>query len=182
MKAALAARFDAHLSEIDAAPRDVGRVEMIVRRPAIGEREVLKEAAVDPVFGVVGDDWVRRSSRSTVDGRPDVRTQVTLMSVRVLNALAPERATWAWAGDQFLIDFDLSVEALPPGTRLVIGSAVLEVGDKPHAACAKFAARFGTDALRWLNSAEGRSRRLRGVNARAIAGGTVRVGDEIRRA
>jgi MOSC domain-containing protein YiiM len=81
-----------------------------------------------------------------------------------------------------IVDFDLSVENLPPGTRLAVGSAVVEVSETPHTGCSKFRARFGDDALRWVNAPEGRALRLRGMNARIVESGTVRVGDAIRKA
>jgi MOSC domain-containing protein YiiM len=107
---------------------------------------------------------------------------VTLINVRVLEAIEPDRSRWPLAGDQLLVDFDLSIANLPPGARIVVGEAELEISVKPHTGCAKFSARFGADALRWINSPDGRDARLRGVGARVIRGGTVRVGDAILRA
>jgi MOSC domain-containing protein YiiM len=85
------------------------------------------------------------------------------------------------AGDQLYVDLDLSPVNLPPGTRLALGSAVIEVTDQPHLGCAKFAARFGEEALRFVNSRVGRGLRLRGLNARVVVSGTVRAGDAIRK-
>jgi MOSC domain-containing protein YiiM len=134
------------------------------------------------VEGVVGDSWLSRGSSSRPDGSANPEAQVTIMSVRVLAAIEPDRARWALAGDQLLVDADLSVANLPPGTRLAVGEALLEVSEEPHTGCAKFSARFGSDALRWINSPLGRDLRMRGVNLRVIRGGTVRVGDELRKA
>jgi hypothetical protein len=166
------AALDAGLVEIRRSPKNGGRVELIVRRPAEGEREVLEEAVLDPVEGLVGDRW--RKSRS-----PDPRTQVTLANARVaaLLAVSPERRPLA--GDQLYVDLDLSAENLPPGTRLAVGSAALEVSEVPHTGCAKFMARFGKDALSWVSTKEGRALNLRGINARVVTGGVVRVGDAI---
>jgi MOSC domain-containing protein YiiM len=91
----------------------------------------------------------------------------------------PERDGWAQAGDQLYLDLDISHANLPAGTRLRLGSAVLEVTDQPHLGCHKFRARFGTDALRFVNSKVGRELRLRGMNARVMTPGTVRVGDRV---
>lgn len=66
-----------------------------------------------------------------------------------------------------------------PATRLTVGDAEIEVSEKPHTGCAKFSARFGKDALRFVNSPEGRKLRLRGMNARITKSGTIRVGDSI---
>jgi hypothetical protein len=173
--------LDRYLDDVRAAPRDVGRVELIVRRPAVDDREVLAEAVLDPVAGLVGDDWLRRISRSTPDGSADPASQLTLMCVRVLAAIEPDRSRWPLAGDQLYVDFDLGPENLPTGTRLTIGEAVVEVTAKPHLPCAKFGARFGDDARRWVDGPTGRALRMRGVKARIVEGGVVRVGDAIRK-
>jgi MOSC domain len=173
--------LDQHLASVRAAPRTAGRLELIVRRPAEDEREVLGEAVLDPDLGLVGDDWQRRGSRSTPDGAADPETQLTLISVRVFAAIEPDRTRWPLAGDQLYVDLDLAADNLPAGTRLAIGDAELEVSEMPHTGCAKFSARFGSDALRWINGPTGRELRMRGVNARIIRGGTVRAGDPVRR-
>jgi MOSC domain-containing protein len=173
--------LDAHLAHVEAAPVDGGRVELLVRRPAIDQREILAEAVLDPDTGLVGDGWLARGSRSTSDGSADPDAQLTLISVRVLEAFEPDRSRWPLAGDQVYVDLDLREDRLPAGTRLAIGTAVIEVSPAPHTGCAKFSARFGSDALRWINSPIGRAHRMRGLNARVITGGTIRPGDEIRR-
>ena len=140
------------------------------------------EAILDEVEGVVGDGWRARGSSRMPDGSANPDAQVTIMSTRVLAAIEPDRSRWPLAGDQVLVDADLSEATLPAGTRLAIGEALLEVSEAPHTGCAKFSARFGSDALRWINSPLGRELRMRGVNTRVIRGGVVRVGDELRRA
>ena len=125
-------------------------------------------------------DFERGSTR-TPDGNRNPESQVTLISTRVLRAIEQDTDRWPLAGDQLYVDFDLSIEALPPGSRLAIGSALLEVSEQPHTGCAKFSARFGSDALRWINSPVGRDLRMRGMNARVVRGGTVRAGDAVRR-
>jgi MOSC domain-containing protein YiiM len=99
------------------------------------------------------------------------------MNARVIALLAQSKERWQLAGDQLFIDLDISLENLPPGTRLALGSAVIEVTDHPHTGCAKFMSRFGKEALKFVNSAEGKALRLRGMNARVVQGGTIRVGD-----
>jgi MOSC domain-containing protein YiiM len=173
--------FEPHLDHVRAAPRDEGRLELIVRRPAVDEREAVPEARLDPELGLAGDGWLARGSRSTPDGTADPACQVTLISTRVLAAIEPDATRWPLAGDQLYVDFDLSEDALPPGSRVAIGSAVVEVSEKPHTGCAKFSARFGSDALRWINSPVGRAHRMRGLNARVVEPGTVREGDAVRR-
>lgn len=173
--------FSPSLADVQAAPADDGRVELLVRRPGVDQRELLSEAMLDTRVGVVGDDWVSRGSGMTPDGSPDPQAQLTLISTRVLRAIEPDADRWPLAGDQIYVDFDLRIEGLPAGSRLAIGSAVIEVSETPHTGCAKFSARFGSDALRWINSPLGRAHRMRGLNARIVQGGTVRVGDRVRR-
>jgi hypothetical protein len=173
--------FDAHLADILAAPTQVGRLELIVGRPGEGQRVLLDPASLDLALGLVGDNWRARGSNQTVDGGADPEAQVTVVNTRALRAIEPDRPRWPLAGDQLYVDFNLSIETLPPGSRLAIGSALIEVTPKPHAGCAKYSARFGSDALRWINSPVGRANRLRGLNARILIGGVVRTGDLIRR-
>jgi len=165
--------LDAGLGEIRRAPADGGTVDLIVRRPAEGEREVLTEAHLDTTRGLVGDRWL------DPDADPDC--QVTVMNVRVVALLAGARERWPLAGDQLYVDLDLSKANLPTGARLEIGSAVLEVTEVPHRGCKKFAARFGLDALRFVNNTEAYALRLRGVNTRVVRGGVVRPGDAVRK-
>jgi MOSC domain-containing protein YiiM len=161
-------RLEQSLDHIREAPADGGTVELIARRPAEDEREVLTEARLD-TFG------------RTPDGGPNPDSQLTLMNARAAAAIAGERERWALAGDQLYVDLDLSITNLPPGSRVQIGSAVIEFSETPHTGCAKFSARFGVDALKFVNSPTGRELRLRGANCRVIETGTVRAGDAIRK-
>ncbi len=176
-----AAEFEAGLEEIRKSPTAEGALELIVRREDVGLREVLDEAALDLADGLVGDSWKRRGSRSTPDGSADPEAQLTLMNARAAALIAVDRDRWALAGDQLYVDLDLSVDNLPPGTQLAIGAAVLEVSTEPHTGCAKFSTRFGSAAIRFVNSPTGRALRLRGMNAKVVVPGTVRTGDRIRR-
>ena len=174
--------LDESLDAIRTAPRDVGVVEMIVRRPSTGEREVVEEAVLDPALGLVGDNWYLRPARKPApDGKPDPERQLTVMSARAIAAIAGERAGWPLAGDQLYVDLDLGRENLPVGTQLLVGTAVLEVTAAPHTGCDKFTARFGSAASRWLNTPTGRALNLRGIHARILVGGVVRRGDAIRK-
>jgi len=173
------AELEAGLPEIRRAPEDEGVVELIVRRPAEGEREVLDEGVLDLEQGLVGDRWWS-SARSR--GEPvNTGTQLTLMNARVIGLIAPDRERWPLAGDQLYVDLDLGLENLPPGTRLSLGSAIIEVADEPHTGCAKFSARFGSAAIRFVNARDGRHLRPRGMNCRVVVPGTVRTGDAIRK-
>lgn len=175
------AELQAGLDTVRGSPPDGGRVELIVRRPAVDEREALLAAELDMATGLVGDTWPVRGSTSTPDGSPQPDAQLTVMNSRaaLLVARIPDRRMLA--GDQLYVDLDLSPANLPPGSRLAVGSAVIEVSARPHLGCAKFAARFGQDAWRFVNSRAGRELRLRGLNARIISSGTVRLGDSVRK-
>jgi MOSC domain-containing protein YiiM len=173
--------LEAGLPEIRLAPRDEGRLEMIVRRPAVGEREVLTEAMLDPADGLVGDSWKARASRRSKGGPPNPDMQLNLMGARTIDLIAGGRERWPLAGDQLFLDLDLSARSLPAGTRLALGEAVIEITAEPHTGCGKFSARFGVDAMKFVNSTEGRALNLRGVNARVVQAGRVRVGDLARR-
>ena len=173
--------LEAGLDEIRAAPRDEGVLRLIVRRPGIDEREVLQEAALDLAEGLVGDTWRIRGSSRTPDGSSHPDMQLNIMNARVIALLARQPDRWALAGDQLYVDLDLSAASLPPGTRLALGSAVIEVTNQPHTGCAKFMERFGKDALRFVNSPVGRELHLRGINAKVVSPGRIAVGDLARK-
>lgn len=173
--------LEAGLPAIRRSPKDQGRVELVVRRPAENEREMLAEAVLDTAHGLVGDAWRTRGSSRTKTGRAHRGRQLTLMNARVAALVAGGSDRWQLAGDQLYVDLDLSCDNLPPGTRLAVGSALIEVSEEPHRGCKKFAGRFGLDALRFVNSDVGRELNLRGINTRVVAGGIVRSGDPIRK-
>lgn len=174
-------RFEESLDQIRQAPADAGTVELIVARPAVDQRVVLTEARLDLANGLEGDTWQARGSSRTTDGSADPDAQLTLMNARVAAAVAGGRDRWSLAGDQLFVDLDLSVANLPPGSRVQIGSAVIEFSEPPHTGCAKFVARYGIDAQKFVNSATGRELRLRGANCRVVVAGTVRHGDVVRK-
>jgi MOSC domain-containing protein YiiM len=152
---------------------------MIVRRPAVEERDVLEQAEVDLDAGLLGDSWSERPSRSTADGKAHPEKQITLMNARAAALIAGERERWPLAGDQLYVDLALGYATLPPGSLLSIGDVVIEVTEPPHTGCAKFTKRFGVAALKFVNSEAGRELNLRGINARVDTPGTIRVGDTI---
>jgi hypothetical protein len=173
--------LEAALDHIRESPSEDGVLELIVRRPNQGEREVLEAGDLDPAHGLVGDSWSRRRSRYTADGSPDPDTQLNLMNARVVALVARVKERWPLAGDQLFVDFDLSAANVPAGTRLAIGSAVIEVTAQPHTGCGKFIERFGVDATKFVNSSIGRELHLRGINARVVGAGTIRVGDRVKK-
>jgi hypothetical protein len=117
--------LEAGLEEIARSPADDGVLEMIVRRPAVGVREMLAEGELDPAAGLVGDTWSQRRSRRTTDGSPHPDMQINIMNTRVVALVAQDRARWPLAGDQLFVDLDLGDANLPAGTCLSIGSAVI---------------------------------------------------------
>jgi hypothetical protein len=169
------------LDEIRDSPKSEGRLELIVRRPEVDAREVLERGELDRAEGLVGDNWRLRGSGGKPDGSPAPETQLTLMSSRAISLVAGTRDRWSLAGDQLFVDLDLSAVNLPPGTRLALGSAVVEITAKPHTGCKKFAQRFGRDALRFVSSPVGRRLNLRGLYAKVLQPGAIQVGDRVRK-
>lgn len=173
--------LEAGLPAIRQSPKDEGELKLIVRRPKINGREVVTEATLDPVEGLVGDNWrYRRSSRSA-DGAPHPEMQLNLINTRAIALIAPDESRWQLAGDQLFLDLDLSKENLPAGIRLALGTAVIEVTAEPHTGCKKFVARFGVEAMKFVNSEVGRELQLRGINAKVVQPGVIRVGDRARK-
>ena len=173
--------LEAGLASIRQSPRDEGLLRLIVRRPGVDAREVLDTGELNLEEGLVGDSWRLRPSSRSVDGRPHPDMQLNIMNARAAALVAQRDERWPLAGDQLYVDLDLSGENLPPWTRLAIGSAVIEVTDQPHTGCRKFVDRFGLDAMKLVNSPVGRALNLRGINARVVEPGTIRVGDVVRK-
>lgn len=173
------AELEAGVGAVRSSPRGRGTLELVVSRPGVDERAVLDEAHFDSDVGLVGDNWLVRGNRLREDGSADPDGQVTVMSARAAALIAGSRDRWPLVGDQLYVDLDLSGQHLPPGARLQIGTAVLEVTAKPHLGCDKFAARFGPAACRFVNSPAGRELNLRGINARVVEPGVAHAGDEV---
>jgi len=169
------------LDAIRQAPKDRGVLELIVRRPGVNERETRDVGALNCEEGLAGDSWNRRGSSRTPARTPHPDMQLNIMGVRAIALIAQDKARWPLAGDQLFIDMDLTAENLPPGTRLEIGSAIIEVTDQPHTGCGKFVERFGVDAMKFVNSPVGRELHLRGINAKVIQPGEIRVGDLVKK-
>lgn len=172
--------LEAGLDDVSRSPVDRGTVELIVRRPALFEREVLEAGELSLADGLVGDNWRQRGSRRTADGGPHPDMQLNVINARVSRLVAGDAdEVRALAGDQLHVDLDLSTSNLPTGTRLAVGSAVIEVTDQSHNGCPKFAARYGAAALRFVNTGVGKQLRLRGINAKVVVAGTIRRGDTV---
>ncbi len=173
--------LEAALDHLRQAPKDNGILQLIVCRPEEDQRQEMNEAELDPAKGLIGDNWIVRGSRRTVDGSAHPDMQINIMNARVTALVAQEKERWALAGDQLYIDMDLSKENLPAGSRIQVGSAVLEVSPLPHTGCHKFVARFGLDAMKFVNSEVGKELCLRGINAKVVQAGTVKVGHKVKK-
>jgi len=168
--------LEAALDHLREAPKDEGLLQLIVCRPDVDQRKILDVAELDPFKGLIGDNWVVRGSSKTPDGSPHPEMQINIMNARVTELVAQDKERWPLAGDQLYIDMDLSKENLPAGARIQVGSAVLEVSPLPHTGCHKFVSRFGADAMKFVNSPVGKQLCLRGINAKVIQAGVVKVG------
>jgi hypothetical protein len=172
--------LEAGLDDIRQSPRDRGTLDLIVRRPVVDGREVLEEVELSLGEGVVGDTWKARGSGRTDDGSPHPDMQLNVINARLSRLVGgDDDDVRALSGDQLHLDLDLSTDNLPAGTRLAIGDAVIEITDQPHTGCAKFAARFGKEALRFVNVGVGKQLRLRGINAKVVVPGTIHRGDPV---
>ncbi len=174
--------LDAHLDEVRKAPADGGKLELIASRPNIGERVLPAASSLSTESGLEGDNWSTRGQQQDPPREPNPDAQLTLMNRRAAQAVAGSQERWPLAGDQLYVDLDISVDNLPPGARLKIGEATVEVTAEPHPGCKKFVERFGMDAMLWVNSDTGKQLRLRGVNARIVETGKISVGDSITKA
>jgi len=171
------AQLEKGLDNILQSPREEGRLELIVRRPDVDQRETVSTARLDTDQGLVGDSWLKRGSRHMPDGAADPDMQLNIMNSRVVSLVAIDPERRELAGDQLYLDMDLSTENLPPGTRLAIGGAIIEVTEPPHTGCKKFAARFGRDAMLFVNSGAGKTLNFRGINAKVVQSGDIKTGD-----
>lgn len=176
-----AARLEQGVGHILETPKDDGELKLIVRRPEVDERETPQQARLDVEDGLVGDNWLARGSRHMPDGVADPEMQLNIMNARVVDLVAGSEDRWALAGDQLFVDLDLSAQNLPPGTQLELGGAIVEITEPPHTGCKKFAARFGVDAMVFVNSGRGKELNFRGICAKVVKSGDIQVGDVARK-
>ena len=173
------AELQAGVPRILESPSNDGTLDAIVIRLAEGEREELDSCEMSLQGGMRGDHWAKGCWMSTEAGEPHPDVQICIMNSRCIDLIADDRSRWALAGDNLFIDLDLRPQNLPAGTRLAIGSALLEITDTPHNGCAKFAERFGQAAVVFVNSPQGKAQRRRGIYARVVRDGKVTVGARI---
>ena len=174
-------QLNSGLSDILQSPKDGGFLRAIVVRPETDLRVSLDECELSPKLGVHGDNWAQGCWRSLPDGSPHPDVQVAIMNARAAALIARQPERWQLAGDNLYVDLDLSSENLATGQQLEIGSTVLEITDQAHNGCQKFAQRFGTDAVKFVNSSVGKKWHLRGIYAKIVRAGVVHVGDQIRK-
>ncbi len=179
MKYAAQSDIDRRMDWVLNAPRDKGRVKLIVVRPQTNQRTMLEQVLFSREAGVTGDNWQQHCWKKCDDGKADPSVQVAIMNARMIEVLAGHKNNWPLAGDQLFVDFDLGINNLSPGDQLQVGGAVLEITAEPHRGCGKFKKRFGETALQYVNSAQGDAHRLRGIYATIISNGDVSIGDTI---
>lgn len=169
----------AGLDEVKRSPQDHGSLNAIVIRPASDHRISLEQCRLSPEGGTEGDAWARGCWLKLPDGRPHPEVQICIMNSRMIDLVAGDKNRWELAGDNLFIDLDLSRENLQAGQLLSIGECVIEITEQSHNGCSKFSQRFGPSALKVVNSPIGKELRLRGIYAKVVKAGDVRVGDEI---
>jgi len=163
--------LEERLEALPRAPREKGRVELIVARSEGGRRESPDRVRLEADAGVPGDAWGHQQGRHA-------ERAITVMRFDVAELIANGQPL-ALFGDNFFLSLDLSTDNLPPGSRVRAGGAVLEVTPTPHNGCRKFRARFGADALRFVSKPELRPRNLRGIYMRTVQGGEIAPGDPL---
>lgn len=171
------ADLEAGIDDVLASPKNEGTLRLIVQRPKPNARTVVESGVLDLEKGLIGDNWLTRGSRWRKCGDP--KRQITVMNWRFARLVAVDEDRIPLAGDQLYVDFDLGKENVPPGTRIAVGEAVIEVTTPPHLGCKKFVERFGMDAMQFANSDFGRLHNLRGVNAQVVTSGSVKPGDKV---
>ena len=169
------------LDLIKKSPNDNTFLDMIVCRPSEGDRKILQEGFLDKGKGLIGDNWIDRGSSKTPDGCSHPDMQLNIMNSRSIALIAQQKNRWPLAGDQLFIDINLSDKNITRGTRLSLGDAVIEVTAIPHNGCKKFTDRFGIDAVKFVNSPIGKELHLRGINAKIIKSGKIKVGDIVKK-
>ena len=165
------AELEAGLAALPAAPKDSGRVVLLLRKGDGGLRETPDSIQASVEKGFPGDAWGRQADRTPV-------AQLAVMQRDVAELIANSQPLTLF-GDNLILELDLSAANLPIGSRVRAGSVVFEVTPMPHDGCKKFRARFGDDAVRFVSKPALRHRNLRGIYLRVIEDGEVRLNDSV---
>jgi MOSC domain-containing protein YiiM len=173
------AELNQGLEHIQNSPNDDGILQMIVIRPATNERVALEKCPISSKFGVHGDNWAIKCWKTLPDGSPHPEVQIAITNSRCIALLARDKSRMPLAGDNLYVDLNLSDDNLRAGQKLAIGSAIIEITAHAHNGCAKFKARYGPDAVQFVNSPIGKKLHLRGIYAKVVQDGVVQVGDRI---
>ena len=177
--------LEAGIKFILESPKDNGKLELIVIRPDVEQRKILSTGELSTVEGLVGDSWIKRPDSKTPDKKPRLGTQITIMNSRVTSLITKKLyksekekfEKWSLAGDQFFVDMDLSYDNLPPGTKLSLGNAEIEISSDPHNGCEKFKNWYGKDARDFVNSEMGKKHNFRGIQGKVIKNGSVGINE-----
>ncbi len=156
----------------EAPPARSGSVVALTVRVGPLSNELREQVELSVELGVVGDRW-------SAGDEPNIDQQVSLMNARAAELVCHDDHPLSEPGDNLVVALDLSDDALPVGSRVRAGSALLEITPYPHKGCKKFRERFGADALRWVNHKDTIGHHFRGVYGKVIEPGVVRVGDAI---
>lgn len=160
------------LAHVRASPKDNGVLKLIVLRLPNDQRRMPSQVTLNKANGVEGDRW-------NLKPNPSPLSQISVMNARFLKAIAGDTERMTLAGDNLIVDLDLHETNLPAGTRLRIGQTVIEVTDYPHTGCIKFERRYGKAVRELADTPEGLALRLRGLYARVVHEGEIRLGDII---
>ena len=173
--------LEAGLEHIRNSPTDNGLLHMIVVRPEKKQRSTPEHCLLSSKGGAEGDHWAKGCWKSLPDGSPDPDVQITIMNSRCLELISSSPSQWPLAGDNLIADLDLGVHNLKPGQKLSVGTTILEITAVPHTGCDNFKVRFGLDSLKFVSTKAGKELRLRGIYARIIQDGEIRIGDRLKK-
>ena len=167
------------LDHINRAPLDEAEIDCLCARPDFGTRAFPDKLILTVDHGILGERWTHSPWLTLPNGDPDPRIQVSILSKRVMDLCWRDRERVIHPGDPFVVDMNLGEANMPVGTRLAIGTAIVEVSDKFNTACVKWRDRYGQDSLHWMNLARNRPYRLRGILCRIVQDGEVKLGDRL---
>jgi hypothetical protein len=165
------AALRAALAALPPAPRDVGRVDLLVARGPNGERGMPGEVLLTAERGMPGDRWYGNGTYGDDYQLATTRTDFA--------RLVAHGQPLELHGDNLFLTLDVSSDNLPVGSLLEIGQALLRVTPVAHNGCKKWAQRFGLAPMQLNMTHELRGLRLRGLYLKVVRDGRVAVGDTV---